>query len=160
MDGSTSGTTDERPAETTDDAIERVESRLAAVERALTGGEAPEGGVGVLEDAAALEGRVTDVEDRLTAIEDRLDDLDAATQAIRGYVGAVRAVNRDVERRVNLALAAVEDLRPDPVDETLTEAAERAREGPASNGGQNGERDDTDDRSAGEALLARLRERR
>ena len=54
--------------------------------------------------------RVEALEARLADAESRLDDLAAATQALRGYVGGVRAVNREVERRADAALAAVERL--------------------------------------------------
>lgn len=58
--------------------------------------------------------------DRLAALERRLDDLververqEAAVQALRGYVGNVRAVNREVERCADAALAAVRSADPD-----------------------------------------------
>ncbi|MFB6165080.1 MAG: hypothetical protein ABEJ31_07965 [Haloarculaceae archaeon] len=88
-----------------DDAIDE---RLRAVERALTDEDRD---LTALEDAAGLTARLEAVEDRLEAVEDQLADLDAATQAVRGYVGNVRTVNRDVERRADAALAAAEDVR-------------------------------------------------
>lgn len=75
--------------------MEDLEGRLTAVERALTDGETNLDG---LDDAAGLGAQVDDIEDRLASVESRLDTLDGATQALRGYVGAVRAVNDDVER--------------------------------------------------------------
>ena len=45
------------------------------------------------------------LESRLDDIEERVAELEAATQAVRGYAGAVRAVNREVERRADLALS-------------------------------------------------------
>lgn len=65
---------------------ESVERRLAAVERALVTDEP-------LEYA-----------DRLDDLEGRVVELEAAVQALRGYVGSVRAVNDDIEQRADLAL--------------------------------------------------------
>lgn len=87
-----------------------LERRLQAVERALTDGEDDVAG---LADAATLTDRVEDHDERLATLEERVDDLDAATQAVRGYVGSVRSVNEDVERRADAALAAVERLEDD-----------------------------------------------
>lgn len=85
-----------------EDAIER---RLAAVERALTDGrEAPAG----LRADAALADRVEELEATTADLERRVADLDAAVQALRGYVGNVRHVNREVERRAEAALAAAD----------------------------------------------------
>ena len=63
-----------------------VERRLAAVERALSEEEP-------IERA-----------DRLDDLVDRVAELEAAVQAVRGYVGEVRAINEDVERRADRAL--------------------------------------------------------
>lgn len=84
-----------------------MEDRLAAVERALTESETPPA---ALSDATELEERVTAVEERLAALETELAELDAGLQAVRGYAGAIRATNREVERRADAALAAVEEL--------------------------------------------------
>ena len=62
-----------------------LERRLEAVERALS-------------DDEPLE-RI----DRLDDLEERVVELEAAVQALRGYVGSVRAVNEDVERRADRA---------------------------------------------------------
>lgn len=82
-----------------------LDERLRAVERALTDGDCD---LAEIENAADHHARIETLDDRLTAVEDRLADLEAATQALRGYVGNVRAVNREVERRADAALAAVE----------------------------------------------------
>ena len=75
------------PPNDPDPALDRdsLERRLDAVERALVDDEP-------LERA-----------DRLDDLETRVAELEAAVQALRGYVGSVRAVNEDVERRADRA---------------------------------------------------------
>ena len=46
--------------------------------------------------------------DRLDDLETRVAELEAAVRAIRGYVGEVRAINEDVERRADRALRKAE----------------------------------------------------
>lgn len=81
---------------------DRIEARLRAVERAVTGNEARPADAATDAEATAERERL---ESRLDDLEARVAELEAATQAIRGYAGAVRAVNREVERRADLALA-------------------------------------------------------
>ena len=87
-----------------------VDERLRAVERAITGDDQD---LTTIQDAAQRHRRVENLDERLTTVEDRLTELEAAVQAVRGYVGNVRAVNREVERRADAALAAVEGLEGD-----------------------------------------------
>lgn len=98
-----------------DVSIQRADlhARLDAVERALTDSDAA---VADLSDAAALDSRLADLEDEVTTLLARVDELDAATQAVRGYAGGISAVNEAVERRADLALGTVERLerRLDP----------------------------------------------
>ncbi|MFC7134147.1 MULTISPECIES: DUF7310 family coiled-coil domain-containing protein [Salinibaculum] len=84
---------------------ESFEERLAAVERALTDtdGDRPD-----LATAAEVAERVDDLETDLAALTDRVAELEAATQALRGYVGNVRSVNEEVEQRADLALSKAE----------------------------------------------------
>jgi hypothetical protein len=89
--------------------------RVAAVERAVTGGETDLAGVA---DAATLDARLTAVETRLDELTTRLDTLDAATQSLRGYLGGVDDVSADVERRADLALAKAEALETAVFDGT------------------------------------------
>lgn len=81
-----------------------VERRLDAVERALTENEP-------LERA-----------DRLDDLETRIAELEAAVQALRGYVGSVRAVNEDIEQRADHALrkaqAVERHVGPESKEET------------------------------------------
>lgn len=86
---------------------EHLERRLRAVERALDGDE---------HDGTALDGesdlaeRVEELETDLDAATERIAELEATTQALRGYVGNVRSVNEDVEQRAEAAVAAVDRL--------------------------------------------------
>ncbi|WP_224332494.1 DUF7310 family coiled-coil domain-containing protein [Haloprofundus halobius] len=137
--------------------LSRLESRLGAVERTATGTETP---VADLSDAAELDVRLTAVEESVSDLDDRLSELDAAVQALRGYVGGVRAVNRDVKRRADAALAAVESLErrraeTDVIDELAAnvESTTAMRESPPD--------DDTGEETSAESnegLAARLRE--
>ena len=84
-----------------------LERRLAAVERTLVDGDCPpeslpEAGT-VAEDIDRLDARLEDVETRVA-------ELEGATEALRGYVGNVRSVNEDVERRADAAVATVDRL--------------------------------------------------
>jgi len=89
--------------------IETLAERLRTVERAVTDGttEFPE-----VTELAELENRMDTVEGRLADIDERTAELEAATQALRGYVGNIRSVNEDVEQRADAALAAT-DWRSD-----------------------------------------------
>ena len=86
-----------------DDLRERVE----AVERAVTDGE---GELTALADGAARAERVATLEDDLETLQADLAEVEAATQALRGYVGNVRSANESVEARADSAVAAVEAL--------------------------------------------------
>jgi hypothetical protein len=74
-----------------------LEARLAAVERALT------------DEASTISPPAT--EDRLDDLEDRIRELEAATQALRGYVGDVRVRDDRTEHRTDPALADVKRRR-------------------------------------------------
>jgi chromosome segregation ATPase len=87
--------------------IETLAERLRTVERAVTDGttEFPE-----VTELAELENRMDTVEGRLDNIDERTAELEAATQALRGYMGNVRTVNEDIEQRADAALAATDRL--------------------------------------------------
>ena len=72
---------------------------------------------------------------------DRLAELEAAVQALRGYVGSVRAVNEDVEQRADLAVRKVSVL-----ERELTARSEEAAS------------DSTETDSTADGPLGRLRE--
>lgn len=84
---------------------ETFEDRLAAVERALTDGDHD---CSALAEGAATAERVTALEADVEELADRVAELEAATQALRGYVGNVRSVNEEVEQRADTALAKAE----------------------------------------------------
>jgi len=120
---------------------ETLDRRLRAVERTLTGDEQD---LDQLQEAGELAGRVEQVETELEAQQRQIEELEAATQALRGYVGNVRAVNSDVEQRADAAVAAVDRLE-DQLDanEGDYRTSRAGRESPAADGGtrnQTGER--------------------
>lgn len=86
---------------------ETLNRRLRAVERSLSNGDHQ---AEPMRDAGHLAERITALESQLGDAEDRIAELEAVTQALRGYVGNVRSVNEDVEQRAEAALAAVERL--------------------------------------------------
>lgn len=109
---------------TNDHDRDSLERRVDAVERALT------------------EGEPIDRSNRVDELEARLVELEAAVQALRGYVGSVRAVNEEIERRADHALRKAE-------------AVER-HVGPPKPSGDPAEASDDRDRTA---PLDRLRDR-
>lgn len=100
---------------TTADRTERVatddhlRSRVRAVERALTDGADPT--PAELPDAAEAAAERDALRDRVDELEERVAELEAATEALRGYAAGVRAVNEEVERRADLALATARTAR-------------------------------------------------
>jgi hypothetical protein len=96
-----------------------LDARLDAIERALTDDDAD---LSELRQTTAALDDLDGLESRVTEIESRLDELEAGLEAVRGYAGNVRAVNRDVERRASAALAKAETLenavenRPETTD--------------------------------------------
>lgn len=105
---------------------EELTARVTAIERALADDDVP---LTDLVDAADRTERLTELESEVDALDERVAALEAGLEAVRGYAGAIRAVNRDVERRANAALGAVDRLEdrldgespprvdPEPVDE-------------------------------------------
>lgn len=82
---------------------EALERRLEAVERAVGEGTSDHG-------PASTPAVPEELTAQLDALEARVAELDAALQAVRGYLGGVDAVNEGVEARANAAVAAVERL--------------------------------------------------
>lgn len=120
-----------------DDLRERVE----AVERAITDGD---GDLTALAEGAASAERIDALETTVDALQDDVAELEAATQALRGYVGSIRSVNESVEERADAAIAAVDaledrlpseprslDVDPNPVtgeDDTPTGSQDASRQ--------------------------------
>jgi len=111
---------------------ENLADRLDAVERALTDGDAD---LTEVRERAALSGDVDRLETRVEELEAQVEELDAALEAVRGYAGNVRAVNREVERRASAALAKAEALETavdGPVDDTAVANAQDSVDAGAS----------------------------
>lgn len=87
--------------------VETLSERVRTVERAVSDGDHsfPE-----MDELADLTERLDDIERQLQELEERTAEQEAATQALRGYVGNVRSVNERVEQRADTALAATERL--------------------------------------------------
>lgn len=97
-----------------------MDRRLTALERAMAGDDPADVDSELTAGGSAADRQAGD--DRLDELAERVAELEAATQAVRGYVGGVRAVNRTVERRADAALAAVArlDSTADVASETGT----------------------------------------
>lgn len=91
------------------DRDDRLEKRVAALERTITDGHAADG----LPDVARMDSRLDDLEATVADLDDRLAELDAAVQALRGFAGGVRAVDEAIERRADAAVARVDRLEAD-----------------------------------------------
>jgi len=106
---------------------ESIEKRLAAVERALTDGDHD---LTALSEAGDVAARVDRLEAAVEEYDDRIAELEAGTQALRGYVGSVRAVNEDVRQRADRALELAESSpdtgsgRADSAEEDPTQTDE------------------------------------
>lgn len=87
--------------------MDELEARIEALERAVTDGDHD---LSELATAGETGERLAAVETELSELADRVAELEAATQALRGYAGNVRAVNRDVEKRADAALAKAESI--------------------------------------------------
>lgn len=91
-----------------------LERRLAAVERAVDGSGREEPNATDTTDstdrADATSPDRESLDRRLDTLESRVDELDAALQAVRGFLGGIDAVNEAVESRADAAIAAVDRL--------------------------------------------------
>lgn len=110
-----------------------LERRLAAVERAVDERELEASTASDPADATestnqpSRDGR--SLNNRLETLENRVDELDAALQAVRGFLGGIQAVNEAVESRADAAIAAVERLerRLDEANPERVETDQSAR---------------------------------
>jgi hypothetical protein len=87
--------------------MDELEARIDALERAVTDGDHD---LSELAAEGETRERLAAVETEVGDLADRVAELEAATQALRGYVGNVRAVNREVEQRADAALAKAESV--------------------------------------------------
>lgn len=87
-----------------------LDERLRAVERTLTDTDRD---LTAIADAAERTDRIERLEDRSDRLQHRLEELESAVESVRGYVGQIKAVNREVERRANAALAATQGVADD-----------------------------------------------
>jgi chromosome segregation ATPase len=125
----------------TDDDDDPLAARLAAVERAVTDGEALD-----LSEAAAVQRQLDDVADDLETLTDRVDALEATVQSLHGYVGEIEHVNERVERRADAARAAVERLDDQPTARPPARSTPPTEEG--SHAGADGDGDEPADDTA------------
>lgn len=94
--------------------MDELEARIETLERAVTDGDHD---LSELATESETRERVAALETEVGELADQVSELEAATQALRGYVGNVRAVNRDIEQRADAALAKAESVES-ALDET------------------------------------------
>jgi hypothetical protein len=111
---------------------ETLEDRLAALERALTDDKHD---LGALAADGEVATRVQTAESDIEDLTERVAELEAATQALRGYVGNVRAVNEEVRERADLALEAAERAESESTESDPTEVESAESEPVASRDG-------------------------
>jgi len=121
---------------------DRLEERVAALERTITDGHADAG----LPDAGRMDARLDELEATVDDVDDRVAELDAAVQALRGFAGGVRAVDEAVERRADAAVARVDRLEAElaEVREAVTERGTDVANEPADRNGAGATNESTD----------------
>ncbi|ELY49428.1 DUF7310 family coiled-coil domain-containing protein [Natronorubrum sulfidifaciens] len=86
---------------------DRLEQRLAAVERVITDGDTA---IDELEELATVAADVDRLEERIETHERRIAALEGEVDALDGFAGNVESVNDAVERQADAAVAAVDRL--------------------------------------------------
>ena len=121
---------------------DRLEERVAALERTITDGHADDG----LPEVARMDASLDELEATVDDVEDRVAELDAAVQALRGFAGGVRAVDEAVERRADAAVARVDRLEAElaEVREAVTERGTDVANEPADRNGAGATNESTD----------------
>ena len=111
--------------------IDRLEQRLAAVERAVVDGDFE---LSELADIASIAADVERLDSRLDEIERRVADVEGTAQSFGGYVAQVDSVNERVEQRANTAVATVDRLerRIDDLEQAATGSTDRPPQGSAT----------------------------
>jgi len=143
--------------------MDELEARIEALERAVTEGDHD---LSELAAEGETRERLATVEAEIEDLTERVAELEAATQALRGYVGNVRAVNRDIEQRADIALAKAESLESAvAADHGATDGPDTDRTGVSATddattdtrtwaGSSNGEQHDPTDRGVADMSTA------
>jgi len=137
--------------------MDELEARIEALERAVTGGDHD---LSELAAEGEAQERLATVEAELGDLTEQVAELEAATQALRGYVGNVRAVNRDIEQRADIALAKAESLESafaadrDPTEEGRTDRTGGATDSRIWAESTDGEQHDPTDESMADVSTA------
>jgi|GEM_PF-2419914 chromosome segregation ATPase len=116
--------------------IDRIEQRLAAVERTVTDGDHELNDIADLTDLADDMERL---ERRLDSIEERVAELEGVQDALDGYVSNVRSVNESIEQQAGAAYAAVDRLEERVDDLEPTVDGETAGSTPSGNASSEGD---------------------
>lgn len=121
---------------------DRLEERVAALERTVTDSHADAG----LPDAGRMDARLDELEAAVDDVDDRVAELDAAVQALRGFAGGVQAVDEAVERRADTAVARVDRLEAElaEIREAVTERGTGVANEPADRNGSGATNESTD----------------
>ena len=127
--------------------IDRIDQRLAAVERVVVDGDVA---VDELADLTALIETVDSLETRQEEHEARLGTIEASVQSVEGYVGNVESISDDVARQAASAVATVDRLerRLDVLEADLEDVAGgilESGEGDRYLGGTDANRSDLDE---------------
>lgn len=134
--------------------------RLRAVERTLTGEDHD---LETLQETGELAQRVETLESSLVEAESRIAELEAATQALRGYAGNIRSVNEDVEQRADAALVAVDRLQRQVdggmsgIDAPEPRQPRRGRRGGVTSSNEAGPQDGAEERRSGQRTATEQR---
>jgi len=120
---------------------DRLEERLAAVERTVVDGDYE---LEELADVATMADEIDRLDARFDDLEERLVELERTVQSTSGFVSNVRSVNEGVEQQADAAIAAVDRLerRLDAIEGTLT--AVDSSELQAAPAGRDGDRPGAD----------------
>lgn len=107
--------------------MSELEERVEALERTVSETDA---GFGDIRAVAEQSEDITALQAEVESLQDRVCELEAAVQAVRGYVGNVRAVNDEVEQRADAALAKAEALEEALDSAERPTASERGEKNP------------------------------
>ncbi|MFB6112279.1 MAG: hypothetical protein ABEJ35_07075 [Halobacteriaceae archaeon] len=112
-----------------------LEERLRAVERTVADEQ--------------TDAEVPGLEERVSDIERKLQELEAATETLRAYVGDIRARDDHAERRADADLAEIGQYSPEP-------RRQRSRQGPIDTGQPPRRNPERSNSSEADGLLDRM----